>query len=73
MFSDIGEHRRGLDYLQRGVARGYSPAVTLAARPQFDALRDDPVFQALLADAEAGRERARTAFREAGGERLLAR
>ena len=73
LFCDVGEHLRGLDYLQRAVARGYFPAVTLTAWPQFDALRDDPVFQTLLADAEAGRQRARAAFREAGGERLLAR
>jgi hypothetical protein len=38
---------------------------------QFDALRGHPAFQALLAEAEAGRERALAAFREAGGERLL--
>jgi TolB-like protein/tetratricopeptide (TPR) repeat protein len=73
LFCDVGEHRRGLDYLQRAVARGYFPSVTLTEWPQFDALRDDPAFQALLADAEAGRERARAAFRETGGERLLAR
>ena len=72
-FCDVGEHQRGLGYLQRAVARGYFPAVTLTGWPQFDALRDDPAFQALLADTEAGRERARVAFREAGGERLLAR
>ena len=72
-FCDVGEHQRGLDYLQRAVARGYFPASTLTEWPQFDALRDDPAFQALLAETEAGRERARTAFREAGGERLLAR
>jgi hypothetical protein len=45
----------------------------LARWPQFDALRDVPAFQALLAEAEAGRERARIAFRDAGGDRLLAR
>ncbi len=72
-FCDVGEHQRGLDYLRRAVARGYFPAVTLTNRPQFDALRDDPAFEALLADAHAGRERARAAFRDAGGERLLAR
>jgi serine/threonine protein kinase len=33
----------------------------------------DPRFQAILADAEAGRRRALAAFREAGGERLLGR
>jgi TolB-like protein len=73
LFCDVGEHLRGRDYLQRAVARGYFPSVTLTLWPQFDALRDDPVFQTLLADAEAGRQRARAAFREAGGERLLAR
>jgi TolB-like protein/tRNA A-37 threonylcarbamoyl transferase component Bud32 len=73
MFCDVGEHVRGRDYLQRAVARGYFAAETLTDWPQFDALRDDPVFQTLLADAEAGRQRAREAFREAGGERLLAR
>ncbi len=72
-FCDVGEHQRGLDYLQRAVARGYFPAATLAEWPQFDALGDDPRFRSLLADAEAGRQRARTAFHEAGGERLLAR
>ena len=73
MFCDVGEHVRGRDYLQRAIARGYFAAETLTDWPQFDALRDDPVFQSLLADAEAGRQRAREAFREAGGERLLAR
>ena len=73
MFCDVGEHQRGLEYLQRAVARGYFPATTLTEWPQFHALRSNPAFQALLADAEAGRERARAAFREAGGERLLAR
>lgn len=73
IFCDVGEHRRGLDYLERAVGRGYFPAATLAKWPQFDTLRDNPAFQTLLADAEAGRARADAAFREAGGERLLAR
>ena len=34
-------------------------------------MRNDPAFQALLAQAEAGRRDALAAFREAGGERLL--
>jgi eukaryotic-like serine/threonine-protein kinase len=70
---DMDEHARGLPYLQDAVARGYFPVVTLTGRRQFDALRDDPAFKTLLADAEAGREQALTAFREAGGTRLLAR
>jgi eukaryotic-like serine/threonine-protein kinase len=72
-FCDVGEHARGLESIKQAVGRGYFPAITLTKWPQFDALRDDPVFQALLADAEAGRQRARDAFREAGGDRLLAR
>jgi serine/threonine protein kinase/tetratricopeptide (TPR) repeat protein len=72
-FCDAGDPQRGLDYLQRAVARGYFVAPTLARSPQFDALRDLPAFRALVADAEAGRARALEAFREAGGERLLAR
>lgn len=70
---DAGEHVRGLEYLQRAVARGYSVAPTLSDAPAFDALRSDPAFQALLSEARAGREEALAAFRETGGERLLGR
>ncbi len=70
---DVGAHDTGLTSLQRAIARGYSPAPTLAHRPQFDGLRSSPAFVALQADAEAGRRRALVAFREAGGERLLGR
>ena len=48
-----------------------SSAPTLADSRHFDALRDNPVFQAVLAEAEAGRQRALAAFRDAGGDRLL--
>ena len=71
LLCDVGEHEQGLAYLQRAVAKGYFVAPTLAGSRQFDALRNDPAFQALLADAEAGRQQALAAFREAGGERLL--
>jgi hypothetical protein len=73
LLCDVGEHQRGLDYLRRAVAKGYFVAPTLSGRPQFDALRGDPAFQAVLAEAEAGRQRALAAFREGGGERLLGR
>jgi len=72
MFCDIGEYARGLEYLQHAVGRGYFAAPTLGGWPQFDALRGDAAFQALLATAEAGRQRALTAFRDTGGELLLA-
>jgi hypothetical protein len=71
LLCDVGEHERGLGQLQRAVARGYVVAPTLAGRPQFDALRGDPRFQDLLAQAEEGRAQALLAFREAGGELLL--
>jgi tetratricopeptide (TPR) repeat protein len=71
LLCDVGSYERGLKYLGRAVDRGYLPAQPLAVRPQFDAVRDDPTFQSILADAEAGREQALAVFREAGGGRLL--
>ena len=71
LLCDIGEHEAGFPYLQRAIAKGYIVAPTLSRARQFDALRGDPAFRSLLADAEAGRHRALGAFREAGGERLL--
>jgi len=71
LLCDVGEHQAGLPYLQRAVAKGYFVAQTLAERRQFDALRKDPAFQAVVTEAEAGRQRALAAFRQAGGEKLL--
>ena len=73
MLCDAGEHERGLAQLRRAVAKGYSVAPTLSGSRSFDALRSDPAFQELLAEAEAGRQQALAAFRENGGERLLGR
>src|SRR5438034_11346088 len=58
LFCDAGDHQRGLEYMQRGVARGYFPAPTLTLSPQFDPLRGVPAFQLLVSEAEAGRQRA---------------
>jgi len=71
LLCDLGEYENGLGFLQRAVANGYFVSRTLASRSEFDPLRGDPVFQAIVADAEAGRRRALDAFRQAGGERLL--
>ena len=71
MRCDLEDFEGGLEFLQRAVAKRYYAAVTLTISPQFDALRSRPAFQALAAEAEAGRQRALTAFREAGGDRLL--
>jgi hypothetical protein len=71
LLCDAGDPEAGLEYIQRAIARHYYAATTLSLSPQFDALRDDPRFQSLRADAEAGRSRALDAFRAAGGDRLL--
>ena len=73
MLCDVGQYQRGLVYLDRAISRGYFVAPTLAHATQFDPLRNDPAFQSLLTDAEAGRHRALVAFREAGGDRLFGR
>jgi serine/threonine-protein kinase len=67
----VGQHEAGLVHLQRAVAKGFFPVATLTTRPQFEGLRGDARFEALVREAEAGRDRALTAFREAGGPRLL--
>ncbi len=71
LLCDAGAFEAGLASLRRSVAKGYYAAQTLASSRHFDPLRNDPVFHSLVADAEAGRERALAAFRKAGGERLL--
>jgi hypothetical protein len=71
LLCDVGEHERGLLYLRRAVTKAYFVAPTLSASASFDPLRSDPRFQAILADAEVGRQHALAAFREARGERLL--
>ena len=73
LLCDVGEHQRGLGYLQRAIGKGYFVAPTLASRPQFDPLRDDAAFQALLEAASEGRRRALETFRASGGDRLLGR
>ena len=71
LLSEGAALEQGFDYIRRAVTKGYFVAPTLTRATQFDALREGAEFQALLAGAEAGRARARDAFRQAGGERLL--
>jgi tetratricopeptide (TPR) repeat protein len=71
LLCDVGQYERALPFLKRAVAKGYFVTETLEGRPQFDALRHNPEFAAIVAHAHAGRARARAAFRQAGGERLL--
>jgi serine/threonine protein kinase/tetratricopeptide (TPR) repeat protein len=70
---DVGEYRLGVDHLRRAVSKGYWALTTLQHAHEFDAVRDDAAFQALLEDAAKGRDGALAAFREGGGERLLGR
>lgn len=71
LLCDVGDHDAGLNHITRAVRKGYFVAPTLSARPQFDALRHDPTFVAVLEEADAGRRRALAAFQHAGGPRLL--
>jgi serine/threonine-protein kinase len=71
LLCDVGEYEAGLAHLQRAVTKGYFPAFTLSGSRQFDAVRNTPAFAELVDQAEAGRARARAAFREAGGDRLM--
>lgn len=71
LFCDVGEYEQGLVYLRRAVTKSYCATRTLSTSPSFEPLRHEPVFQAILAEAEEGRRLALAAFRDAGGERLL--
>jgi hypothetical protein len=71
LLCDVGDFENGIEQVQLGVDKGYYAAKTLSNRSQFDRVRNEPVFRAVLAQAEEGRRNALTAFREAGGERLL--
>ena len=71
LLCEVGALERGLRSLERAVAKGYHVAPTLASSRHFDALRNEPAFRALLAEADAGRREALTAFCEAGGDRPL--
>jgi serine/threonine protein kinase/tetratricopeptide (TPR) repeat protein len=73
LLCDVGGHEQGLLYLGRAITKAYFVAPTLSASRSFDPLRSDPCFQAILEEAEMGRQQALAAFREAGGERLLGR
>ena len=73
LFCDVGEFEPGLDYVKRAIDSGYYVAPTLERRTQFDAIRDQPAFQSILAAAQEGRTRSLAAFRAAGGERILGR
>ena len=73
MLCDVGQYDRGLSQIRRAVTKGYYVAPTLINSSQFDAVREDALFLAILKVAQEGRDQALAAFREADGERLLGR
>jgi len=73
LLCDVGAHQEGLAHIRKAIEKGYFAAPALSRNSQFDPIRQDPAFLAILSEAEAGRERALSAFQESGGERLLGR
>jgi len=71
LLCEAGDYERGLKSLARAVHAGYYAATTLSSSRHFDAVRDDPAFRSLLAEAEAGRRLALETLRAERGERLL--
>jgi len=71
LLCDVGDFESGLEQLQRAVSKGYYVVPTLSTSSQFDGIRREPDFRAVLAEAKEGRRRALAAFRDAGGERLI--
>ena len=50
LLCDVGEFDRGLDYVQPRRQQGLLRGAGARGRSQFDAVRDEPAFQAILAD-----------------------
>src|SRR5262249_55897189 len=69
MMCHVGEYESGVDHLRCAVDKGYYVAPTLSSSGSFDAVRSNPTFRAVLADAEEGRRRALAAFVAGGGDR----
>jgi non-specific serine/threonine protein kinase len=73
LLCDAGDTGEGLRQIAKAVTKGYYMSPTLTGSRTFEALRGDPAFRAIVAQAEAGRDAALRAFEEAGGRRLLGR
>jgi len=71
LLCDLGDNKAGLEFLRRAIEKRYWAVDTLIGSRAFDALRNDAEFEALVAQAKTGRERALLVYRNAGGERLL--
>lgn len=68
----VGEKDLVLGGLRESVERNFCCHVALEGEPEFDFLRREPEFRRIVADARERHEHAKSVFREAGGEQLLA-
>ena len=66
-----GQVDRGLELLEGAVREGFNAATAMAEEPSFDPVRGGPRSEALRERADSRRAGALTAYRSAGGERLL--
>ena len=67
----VGAGPAALEAMERVVERGFYCPAALKDDPWVETLRAEPGFGALLRRAEEGRRTALSAYREAGGEKLL--
>jgi tetratricopeptide (TPR) repeat protein len=70
LLCDVGDFENGIEQMQRAIAKAYFPVQTLTLK-QFDKIRNEPAFRAVVAEADEGRRKALAAFRDSSGERLL--
>lgn len=71
MAAYMRDSERCLSALERTVRGGWFCAQTIADEPWLALVRDMPRFAAVVQEAEAGNRRAASAFKDAGGDRLL--
>jgi hypothetical protein len=67
----LGQHERAIEVLSQAVSQGFTCFTSLSRDPWFDGLRNVPEYESVLHRTEAAYREARTAFAEAGGERVL--
>ncbi len=59
LYTHLGDAERALEFLERGYAKRSGDLLYLNVEPQFDPLRKDPRFQAIIRQVETATEDAR--------------
>ena len=72
LLARLGEHDRALATLDEAVARGFFCVEGFVRDPWLDPVRTDERFARILQRAQVRQQEALTAFRDAGGEHVLA-